>query len=175
MSQLIAQLKQPISNHSPWLRRLSLAGLLFFFTKGLLWIALGYCLFLLSSLDMIGVWEESPDMFVAAFVYLASGILLRMRNGGTSYLTYAFLGMTLGFAYLSKAVMFPLSFIFLSLSLFPIGNLRKALPRTIIAFIIFAGLFYFFLQAIQSLDPLGMHSLRMSESYVNEGRCQFFS
>ena len=42
MSQLIAQLKQPTSNHSPWLRRLSLAGLLFFFTKGLLWIALGY-------------------------------------------------------------------------------------------------------------------------------------
>jgi multicomponent Na+:H+ antiporter subunit A len=45
----------------------------------------------------------------------------------------------------------------------------KTLLNRIIAFIIFAGLFYFFLQAIQSLDPLGMHSLRMSESYVNEG------
>lgn len=101
------------------------------------WIALGYCLFLQSSLDMIGVWDESPDMFVAAFVYLASGILLRMRNGGTSYLTYALLGVTLGFGYLAKAVMFPLSFVFLSLSVFPIGNLRKALPRTIIASIIF--------------------------------------
>jgi multicomponent Na+:H+ antiporter subunit A len=45
----------------------------------------------------------------------------------------------------------------------------KTLLNRIITFIIFAGLFYFFMQAIQSLDPLGMHSLRMSESYVNEG------
>jgi multicomponent Na+:H+ antiporter subunit A len=45
----------------------------------------------------------------------------------------------------------------------------KTLLNRIIAFIIFAGLFYFFLQAIQSLDPLGMHSLRMSEAYVSGG------
>jgi multicomponent Na+:H+ antiporter subunit A len=44
---------------------------------------------------------------------------------------------------------------------------RKALLNRIAAFIIFAGLFYFFLQAIETLDPLGMHTLRMSESYVN--------
>jgi hypothetical protein len=42
MSQLIAQLKQPIQLTTPWLRRLSLAGLVFFAAKGLFWIALGY-------------------------------------------------------------------------------------------------------------------------------------
>lgn len=44
---------------------------------------------------------------------------------------------------------------------------RKSLISTIVGFIVFAGLFYFFLNAIEHLDPLGMHSLRMSETYVN--------
>ena len=37
----------------------------------------------------------------------------------------------------------------------------------IVGFIVFAGLFYFFILAIQNLDPLGTHTLRMSEAYVN--------
>ena len=43
----------------------------------------------------------------------------------------------------------------------------RSLVNTIVGFVIFAGLFYFFLNAIEHLDPLGMHSLRMAESYVN--------
>jgi 4-amino-4-deoxy-L-arabinose transferase-like glycosyltransferase len=99
------------------------------------WIALGYSLFLHSSLNMITISEVTPDMCVAAFVYLACGIFLRIRRGSTNYLTFALLGIVLGFGYLAKAVMFPLAFIFLSLSVFSIGNFRKALPRTIIALI----------------------------------------
>jgi hypothetical protein len=101
------------------------------------WIALGYVLFLETSLNLIGVWEESPDMLVAAFVYLASGMILRIRIGKTNYGTYALLGVVLGFGYLSKAVMFPLALVFLSISAFSMGSLRKALPRTVLAFIIF--------------------------------------
>ena len=37
----------------------------------------------------------------------------------------------------------------------------------IVGFIVFTGLFYFFLQAIETLDPLGNHTLRMAETYVN--------
>jgi multicomponent Na+:H+ antiporter subunit A len=44
---------------------------------------------------------------------------------------------------------------------------RLTLLNRILAFLVFAGLFYFFLQASGSLDPLGTHTLRMSESYVN--------
>jgi len=44
---------------------------------------------------------------------------------------------------------------------------RRAVLNLVVAFIIFAGLFYFFLLAIESLDPLGTHTLRMSETYVN--------
>ncbi len=44
---------------------------------------------------------------------------------------------------------------------------RRSLLNRIAGFIIFAGLFYFFLLAIENLDPLGMHSLGMADSYVN--------
>ncbi len=101
------------------------------------WIAIGYTLFLQSSLIMIGIWDESPDMLVAAFVYLASGIILRIRNGMTNYVTYALLGVTLGFGYLAKAVMFPLAFVFLLVSMFSIGNLKKALPHAMTCLICF--------------------------------------
>lgn len=43
---------------------------------------------------------------------------------------------------------------------------RRSLLNTITGFIIFAGLLYFFFGAIENLDPLGMHSLRMAETYI---------
>jgi len=44
---------------------------------------------------------------------------------------------------------------------------RRAIIQMIAGFIVFAGLFYFFILAIEHLDPLGAHTLRMSETYVN--------
>lgn len=44
---------------------------------------------------------------------------------------------------------------------------RRAIIQMIAGFIVFAGLFYFFTLAIEHLDPLGAHTLRMSETYVN--------
>ena len=44
---------------------------------------------------------------------------------------------------------------------------RRSLLNMIVGFISFAALFFFFMKAIEKLDPLGMHSLRMAESYVN--------
>ncbi|MEN8227128.1 MAG: hydrogen gas-evolving membrane-bound hydrogenase subunit E [Bacteroidota bacterium] len=44
---------------------------------------------------------------------------------------------------------------------------RRSIVQMIVGFIVFAGLFYFFIQAIENLDPLGAHTLRMSETYVN--------
>lgn len=44
---------------------------------------------------------------------------------------------------------------------------RRTILNMLSAFVIFAGLFYFFILATQNLDPLGAHTLRMSEAYVN--------
>ena len=42
----------------------------------------------------------------------------------------------------------------------------RTLVHRMLGFITFAGLLYFFIIAVRDLDPLGTHSLRMSESYV---------
>ena len=44
---------------------------------------------------------------------------------------------------------------------------RRSILQMILVLIVFAGLFYFFILAIENLDPLGLHTLRMSEAYVN--------
>ena len=100
-------------------------------------VALGYPLFIWSSLYLIDVPLESPDMLVAAFVYLACGLLLRMRRQPFSWVPFVFLGAALGFGYLAKSVMLPMAIVFLAASLFSIGNLRRSLPRVAVAVALF--------------------------------------
>ena len=93
------------------------------------WWALGYSLFIWTSLKLITIRVVTPDICVAAFVYLASGLVLKIRSGSATLRKFAILGIVLGFAYLAKAVMFPLSFVFLAVAGFSYGNLWKAIPR----------------------------------------------
>ena len=79
-----------------------------------IWMTIGYTLFLWASLKLIRVSETNPDMLVAAFFFLASGCLVRMRRGNAGWSTYSGLGLALGLGYLTKAVMFPVSLLCLS-------------------------------------------------------------
>jgi len=107
-------------------------------------ISLGYSLFIWSSLFLITVHLESPDMLVAAFVYLATAILLRIRRQPSSWWTFMLLGIVLGFGFLAKSVMLLLTPVFLIAAVLCVGNLRRGLPRVVIAvalFIVVAGPF----------------------------------
>lgn len=42
----------------------------------------------------------------------------------------------------------------------------RSLVRNVAVFVVLAGLLYFFLVSVENLDPLGTHTLRMSEPYV---------
>src|SRR6195256_447217 len=86
--------------------------------------AIGYALFLWSSLELITIWDFSPDLSVAAFVYLIAGLLLRIRHRN-SFRLYIVLGVVLGFAYLTKAVMFPLGFAFILIGLFCVPRQKR--------------------------------------------------
>jgi hypothetical protein len=99
------------------------------------WLALGYILFFWSSFSMIV--RVTPDTCVAASVYLTASLLLRIRRGVASWLTFVLLGVVLGFGYLAKAIMFPMAFVFLGVSLFSVGSFRRALPRVLMALVIF--------------------------------------
>ena len=101
------------------------------------WWALGYSLFIWTSLVLITIRTVTPDMCMAAFVYLATGLILQIRSRAATRRTFVLLGVFLGFAYLTKAVMFPLAFIFLAVATLSLGNLRKAAPRVAMSALVF--------------------------------------
>jgi len=121
--------------HRNWVVKISKDGYVALSEEILL--ALGYALFIWSSLHLISIEVVTPDMCVSAFIYLISGLLLRIRMGVISWLRFIILGIILGFSYLSKSSMFIVSFIILGSSVFLLGNLRKAIPRTVTALIVF--------------------------------------
>lgn len=130
------------------------------------WIVSGYTLFIWSSLIWITLFLVTPDMCVAALVYLAAGIILRIHTRSGSWLrvcpaessartafsggvlqpetrldnslSFVALGVVLGLGYLAKAVMFPLALIFLAVGLFSAGDFRRALPRLLVALLVFS-------------------------------------
>jgi hypothetical protein len=104
-------------------------------------IILAYGLFIWVSFEWITVPLESPDMTLTVFVYLATGLLLRMRLQPPSIVSFAALGVFLGFGYLTKSAMFPLSLVFLAV---PPIVLRRQVPwrgiaTAAVAFAVVAG------------------------------------
>ena len=72
------------------------------------WLAIGYSLFIWVSLNLIAVWAVTPDMCVAALLYLAAGYLLKSAAPDAPRSAAWLLGLTLGLAYLAKSALFPL-------------------------------------------------------------------
>jgi hypothetical protein len=102
---------------------------------------LGYSLFIWTAVIMIGATSNvSPDLCVAALVFLASGLLLRMRGGTANWGTFVLFGAVLGIGYLAKAVMFPLAFVFLAVAFFSLSSFRKAVPRILVSAAVFAAI-----------------------------------
>ena len=109
-------------------------------------LALGYSLFIWSSLFLISIQLESPDMLVAGFMYLATGVFFRLRRPHSNWAWFALFGIVLGFGYLAKSVMLPMALVFIVAGVFAVGSLRHALPRvalTVALFVLVAGPFVF--------------------------------
>jgi hypothetical protein len=95
-------------------------------------IVFGYSVFIYGVLHLIGLERVSPDLAVAAIVFGATGLLLRMRTNGASLKLALLLGTVLGAGYLTKSVMFVLSFVFL-LALLKVSANRGRWRRLAIA------------------------------------------
>jgi hypothetical protein len=98
---------------------------------------LGDSLFVYITLLFINLETMTPDLCVAALVFLAAAALLHIQDGNGSFASHAALGVILGFAYLAKAVMFPLGFIFVACCLLAGKPPQRAIPRTIVALFVF--------------------------------------
>lgn len=101
------------------------------------WLCFGYMLFLWATLYYIPLRLITPDVCVAALVFLASGLILRLRRGVHSWKLFVALGVTLALGYMAKAVMFPLAFVYLVVALFAFGNGRRAIPRVAVSLALF--------------------------------------
>ena len=108
--------------------------------------ALGYSLFIWSSLFLVTIQLESPDMLVTGFIYLATAILLRLQQQRSNWIWFVVLGVVLGVGFLTKSIMLPMALVFIGASFFSVGSLRHAVPRvalTVVLFLLIAGPFIF--------------------------------
>jgi hypothetical protein len=107
-----------------------------------LWIW-GYVYFVWASYFWLGTEWVTPDLCVAATVYLATALLLRIRRGRSSWMKFAMLGAALGLGYLAKTGMFPLSFVFFFCACWLCwmggATFRTAALRALLAVGVFAG------------------------------------
>lgn len=76
-----------------------------------LFLTLGYSIFLWATLVLIKLKHIVPDLLVAAIVFLAAGLLIRLRKSENSWL-FALFGAILGVGYLCKAPLLPIGLIF---------------------------------------------------------------
>ena len=76
------------------------------------WI-LGYLLFACVHFEADELAIVTPDVIVAALVYLASGMMLRFTAGRLQAASALALGIVLGVGYLAKAAMFPFAIVLL--------------------------------------------------------------
>jgi len=97
-----------------------------------LW-CIGYSLLLFVSLFMNPPYLDTPDLGTSAFVYLAAGLLVRIRTGKATPAIYAALGIVLALAYFSKTVMFLVAFAF-----FAAGGMRRRMFIAVATFAVVA-------------------------------------
>jgi len=106
------------------------------------WWALGYGLFLSTSLLVLTASVSTPDAWLAAWTYLIAGLLLRIRSSGGSPYLFAALGFALAGAYFTKSFYFPLSFVFLITAWLCAGKPREAAKHALFglaAFLLVSG------------------------------------
>ena len=98
---------------------------------------LGYSLFLWTTLLVVSVAAIGSDLLVAVFVYLAAAALLRLQPEAPlrSFLLF---GLILGVGYWVKAIMFPVAFAFLVVSIIRTPGWKKNLA-SVMAFAIVAA------------------------------------
>lgn len=103
------------------------------------WIimSIGYSLFLIASLHFITLAVVTPDLLVATFVFLITGVLLRISQGDMRLRNTLLLGVLLAGGYWTKAPLFPLAFVFLASLFFSQRKKKFFLPHIVLTGIIF--------------------------------------
>ena len=101
---------------------------------------LGYALGLWAIFGMIGMTPLTPDLSVAASVFMAAGFIIRIQTDGPTWTRYVGLGAAVGIGYLSKAAMFPLAPFFLAAGAVAAGDLRRGARGLAVGGLVFVAI-----------------------------------
>lgn len=96
-----------------------------------------YSIFLYASRFLLSPFIDQPDIILEALVILDTALLVRIARGDSRLRVFAVLGGALGASYLTKAVMFPLAFVFLFCAFLVSGTGWRAIRRTLLAALVF--------------------------------------
>ena len=99
---------------------------------------LAYAIFGFLTLNMIDMERVSPDLLMAAFLFLCLGKLARIEQGEDRLPSYAILGALCGFGYLVKAPMLPVAIVIACLAVRRTNIARRSVAIAI-PFILIAG------------------------------------
>ena len=100
-------------------------------------IPFAFCTFLWFMLEFIGVNLITPDLCVAAIVFVAAGIGCQLCSPDSTWANYLALGCVLGLGYYAKAAMFPLGFAFLALLLLFPKSSGVSRPKLLFSALVF--------------------------------------
>jgi hypothetical protein len=123
-------------------------------------LTIAYTIFLWACIGQITFESLRPDLLMAAFVFLAVGVLVRIKRGAATWLNFIALGVILGVGYLAKAPMLVIGMVILASTL---TQWRQTLLKAIAAGILLLaiGSLYF----VPLSKQLGHFSLGESSNY----------
>jgi hypothetical protein len=113
--------------------------------------AVGYMLFIWTSLDWISLGSTTPDMCLPVVVFAATGILLRAHSAPLPARALMY-GITLGVGYLARAAMLPLGLVFIAAGALTTPRAKDRVVRAGVGLIGFAVISLLFIGAISSAN-----------------------
>jgi hypothetical protein len=135
-----------------------------------MWWTLGYLLFIWASLSLIQIWSVTPDMLMAGFVFLATGIVAQIRSGKENPCLFLSLGLVLGLGYLSKTFMFSVAHVFLVLAWLVQKRTWNSLLKSLLAvglFLLISLPFILFISSVKDKFTIGEAGNVTFLRYVN--------
>lgn len=131
---------------------------------------IAYSLFMYSTLNWLSTDNVTPDLMVEGLVLLTAGVAIRIQAHGARWRLYAKLGLILGIGYLTKVVLFPLSFVFFGASVIGSAGPRRSILKMVFGILVFsliAGPYIFTLSRAKGHFTYGDAGKLTYATYVN--------
>ena len=118
--------------------------------RGWIWVTAGYAVFLWAALSWTTIRSDTPDMLTAVLLYATGALILRIRRGPPTALTYAAVGGAIALGGLSKTAVIPLSPVLLLVALCSARRPRAVGWRMLAAPVAFALILVPYLWALSA-------------------------